>query len=106
MSDSERLTDEQLTAIAAADEKRTPGEWVYEQGREKVCNRTEFATIGVVCDLGAWDQTDADGFFIAVASWAIPALLREVAALRAERDEARQWANEKRNVLHKGSDEF
>lgn len=83
MSD-ERLTDAQLAAIAAADEKRTPGEWVYEQGREKVCNRTEFATIGVVCDVGSWNQTDADGYFIALASWAIPALVAEVKRLRAD----------------------
>lgn len=96
---NEHLTDAQLAAIEAADEKRTPGEWVYEQGREKVCNRTEFATIGVVCDLGAWDQTDADGFFIAVASWAIPALVAEVRALRAENAELDRNINEYRRMV-------
>lgn len=36
-----------------------------------------------------WNQTDADGFFIAVASWAVPALVDEVARLRAENERLR-----------------
>lgn len=61
------LTDEQLTAIAAADERRHDGPMEID-GNMTV----------------AWYE------FIAVASWAIPALLREVAALRAERDEVQR----------------
>lgn len=79
MSD-ERLDDVALARIAAADQARTPGEWklllfayaVYAPG---------------ITTPVARDVAQADGTFIAVASWAVPALLAEVARLRAENAE-------------------
>jgi len=78
------MTNEIRERVAAI----TPGQWEYDQFKEKV-----FSGEVVVCDVGEDWETDADGFFIAAAPDDIRFLLTEVerlqtalAAVSSERD--------------------
>ena len=119
MSD-ERLTDEQLAAIAAADEKRTPGVWrvhpaSFGNGHWSDIladvGSIEGLVLGEIQNHEHIDSTkfrlgDANAAFIAVASWAIPALVDEVRRLRAERDALALRVDEMHRDMQQGSDAF
>lgn len=82
------LTDDQLAAIVAANEARMPGVWtVTDVGygfRFTSSLRAERDAFfrGSFLSEHTGEMTPADAAFIALASWAIPALLAERARLR------------------------
>jgi hypothetical protein len=91
-----RLSPEREAEIAARVEAATPGPWCTDsweiyQGAEYVAGAE---WIGETCRAGEMDDSRADAEFVAHARTDVPALLAELAAVRAERDQARAEAIE------------
>lgn len=89
----DRLTDEQLQEIEARCNAATPGPWAWAAGRSTVLGEdgiiaADGEEIFVNCGRGAGDPIDEDRQFLVAAREDIPALLAEIKALKAERDEA------------------
>ena len=80
---SEPLTDEQLTAIAATDAARTPGTWYTDRITDDVYAPGADSPV-------AYDVGEANAAFIALASWAVPALVAEIRRLQAENARLRE----------------
>lgn len=98
---SDRLTPEREAEIAARAEAATPGPWHRSDDAHSLERYvlSEDATLAISFGYRG-NRTQAEAEFVAHAREDIPALLAELAAVRAERDQARVAA------LNEAADHF